>query len=502
MKKAENYTDYNDFISTLNNLDVSNSEAYFAFESFAINVIKDYVSSQSKGFSICDQYKFDKNEASYDVYLPDGFGENSIPTYIEILYSRQNKSSYFQKVKNVCAQNADNEYIEQLLIVLAVALSNESKTNLHIMAQSITKSKIVIWDIDDFFEFTHKFFPEHIHYLEEPKKAILDQVISTVETEDDKNALQRSRLASLKNKYNDEDVVLFLGAGISIDANVPLWDELINNLLFAMINDKLKEIGKSVSISKLKSLVDFAHENKEDSPITQMRYIRSAFEQSKYNRLVHDVLYQNRPKTRTPLLNSIAKIASPQRSHIGVKSIVTYNFDDLLERCLNSNKIDFRLVCTEADIPETNKLNISHVHGFIPHRNEDFSEDNCNIVFSEEDYHKMYRDAYCWSNIVQLSAFRDSTCLFIGCSLNDPNLRRLLDVASRNGEMPRHYAFLKRKSLFKNTIDNSTLDRQTRDLYESIDHNIREKFFSSIGINIIWFDEFEEIPELLLWLRK
>lgn len=42
-----------------------------------------------------------------------------------------------------------------------------------------------------------------------------------------------------------------------------------------------------------------------------------------------------------------------------------------------------------------------------------------------------------------------NTCLFIGCSLSDLNLRRLLDVAARSGESPRHFAFLKREEAVK-----------------------------------------------------
>jgi len=72
-------------------------------------------------------------------------------------------------------------------------------------------------------------------------------------------------------------------------------------------------------------------------------------------------------------------------------------------------------------------------------------EQDISLIFSEEDYNKIYSDAYSWSNLAQLNSFRDNTCLFIGCSLTDPNLRRLLDVAARSGEKPRHYAFLKKK---------------------------------------------------------
>ncbi len=74
-----------------------------------------------------------------------------------------------------------------------------------------------------------------------------------------------------------------------------------------------------------------AYQNQEDSPLTQMRYIRTAFDDDEYYELVWEVLYENKPDPRNALLNAIVRLSTPRRNHIGVKSIVSYNFDDLLE---------------------------------------------------------------------------------------------------------------------------------------------------------------------------
>lgn len=102
---------------------------------------------------------------------------------------------------------------------------------------------------------------------------------------------------------------------------------------------------------------------------------------------------------------------------------------------------------------------------------------------------------------MQLNAFRDTTCLFLGCSLTDPNMRRLPDVAARTEEKARHYAVLKRKSLELPSGDR----RQKQEIleeYQRIDNNIRESYYESLGINIIWVNRYGEISDILRESRE
>jgi hypothetical protein len=82
--------------------------------------------------------------------------------------------------------------------------------------------------------------------------------------------------------------------------------------------------------------------------------------------------------------------------------------------------------------------------------------------------------------------------------MDDPNLRRLLEIAQTGSTNIRHYAFLKRidiKDLSKNNsnnissiLENSFLERH---------HNLQELILLELGVNIIWFEEFDELPQLL-----
>ena len=119
---------------------------------------------------------------------------------------------------------------------------------------------------------------------------------------------------------------------------------------------------------------------------------------------------------------------------------------------------------------------ILHTHGFIPREVD--SDYERNVVLSEEDYHGLYRDAFHWANVEQLHSLTQTTCYFIGLSLRDPNLRRLLDISFERGfGNAVHYAFLPRNE-YKQPAKAETM-------------------FYKMGINIIWFENKDELPSII-----
>ena len=85
---------------------------------------------------------------------------------------------------------------------------------------------------------------------------------------------------------------------------------------------------------------------------------------------------------------------------------------------------------------------IFHPHGYLPRRGRSYARRSRDIVLSEDDYHSLYSSPYSWANIVQLFLLLGHVALFVGCSLTDPNLRRLLDLVVKVRPSHTHYAFL------------------------------------------------------------
>ncbi len=80
-------------------------------------------------------------------------------------------------------------------------------------------------------------------------------------------------------------------------------------------------------------------------------------------------------------------------------------------------------------------------------------------MFSEDSYHSQFIEPFSWSNLIQLNKLNQNTCLLIGLSLTDPNLRRLLDVSSRKNSEKKinHYIIKKVPTTYRG--DTEIIDR-------------------------------------------
>lgn len=474
-RRIENFKEDNKTLSPL--------EKAKTFERFVLSALESYADSIGKTVETGTI----SQDNGYDAVMPMGIRGMDQQTYIEIKLS--------PKVVRLPPQISKIPADEQLLIIIGESLSDQTKQDMATAMRTTCQCSVLVWDCNDLILETGCEL-DSAQYLDKPKQALVDDVLRNAPNPEKRAQTKATRIHQLKEQYYNENVTLFLGAGVSISAGLPLWSTLIHQMLTTMIYDKLNDTHR-LSDEERAAISQLVENNQESTPLTQVRYISSGMEPDEFRRVVRKNLYGkvvNYEDDR--LLNAIAALSKPTRNHKGFKSVVTYNFDDLLERKLTSKEIGHQSISREQDVPNPNVLNIYHVHGYLPQEDDATFDSNSALVFSEEDYHELYRDVYSWSNLTQLNAFRETTCLFIGCSLEDPNLRRLLDVYRRSCDEPRHYAILKRKTL-RETADIQKRFPGRLDEYREIDNNIRDHYFESIGINVIWVDNFDEIPSVL-----
>lgn len=131
---------------------------------------------------------------------------------------------------------------------------------------------------------------------------------------------------------------------------------------------------------------------------------------------------------------------------------------------------------------DVDEIPIYHVHGYLP-RNKKIEKQN--LVFSEDGYHTQFIDPYSWSNLIQLYKYMNNSCLFIGVSLSDPNLRRILDISKRKNERSENQHFIIKKLPDKNS---SVYDLEIM---------LEEQDALMLGLNVIWASSYDEYPLIL-----
>ena len=241
-------------------------------------------------------------------------------------------------------------------------------------------------------------------------------------------------LKSAQKAFVSGPNTFFLGAGVSCDEGLPGW----KSLLMALISDATRSIINEKEFDAL-------FEANGSSSIIMGRYIRRLYNDNNEHmrKAIRKCLYKkkNYEGIKSKTIQTICELVNNNQKK--VKSIITYNYDDLIEQQLAKIGVPS---CSVFDTREPDaRFPIYHVHGILDQANLKSSD----IVLSEDDYHEQYRRSFMWSNVEQLHALQNNNCFFIGLSMTDPNLRRLLDFtkseANDNNQRDAHcYAFLKK----------------------------------------------------------
>lgn len=500
----------------------NNSISFFAGEAIILEILEYHIKTQGKtintNFPI--YHKSMKKRIQFDGYAPQGFDEFDGATAIEIKFY-QNSKSMKAKLKDILQRFLtinnweETPIIENLLIIVSTPLAEEDKKTLE-SAYDDLPFKYFIWDSSDLQNLFNK-YPQLTNEIEtNPSKALVKQLFKSGlnSSRDEWKVKRDEHLSNLKKCFNDDNVVLFLGAGVSLEAGIPTWHNLMSNLMVSLINTVIKDdiFEGHVELSDIEkaALIKAIQEKNGNSPLQLVRFIRNGLGDL-FREELRKVLYQQ-CTNNSRILEAITDLSVPLRHGIGIQGIVTYNFDDLIEVNFKNKKvIRFHPVFKEADLPSKNELGIYHVHGFLPRDPAEYDglenktkEKESLLVFSEEEYHQLMLDSYHWANLVQLNYFRERTCLFIGMSMTDPNVRRLLEIAKQkqpDQDTCKHYIILQRDS-FDSIQADEGINEENIKKFAMVHQKLKEAELSELGLNVIWIDNHAEIPNLLDELRK
>jgi SIR2-like protein len=333
-----------------------------------------------------------------------------------------------------------------------------------------------------------------------------------------------SDLRALHAAWARRELVLFLGAGVSIPYGVPSWQSLVLELLFdqAESTRRLGPMWPHYRRAVASWMTDyFAYD-----PLVLARLVEHSLskregavadgEITRFLERVREHLYArlHPPGSRT-LLRAVADLLA--RPDAGVPAVVTFNFDDLLEAELEERNVPFAKA-VGPDRQSGTGVRVLHVHGFVPQAGPIA---RAPMVFTEPDYHRLTESMFHWGLSEIVDALRKRTVLFLGLSMSDPSLRRLLD-ASRNAPIPPHYQVQKRHAVEARDLPAAMADVERRarryaeqmgtgydeakrpdELADAVQAAVAQadtydrEVFESMGVKTIWVSAFDQIPAVV-----
>jgi hypothetical protein len=341
---------------------------------------------------------------------------------------------------------------------------------------------------------------------------------------------ERRLLRRLQRAYANDGLVLYLGAGVSASAGFPAWGELIGGMLEGVLarqayggnetyyekNDlwpwRPETFARALAHSKLASrrpliMVARLLRNTLKSGLPRAVAGSLYFQSMLGQWLVDDAWVKDYARGKasldldlmsSSLINTIAHVSKRRRGTRGIQAIVNYNFDDLVEEVIRQSGTPCTTLAGPGDRRAPQALPSYHVHGVLPLR-EYMRAMNTpkgwrsrgDFVFSEEQYHRQYSEPFRWSNLIQTSLLGSYDGLFVGLSLEDPNIRRLLDATHRQYPRRRNYAILRRQRPL------ARAGRNVREVVTNLIETLETDSFADLGVEILWVDDFKKIVPLL-----
>lgn len=265
-------------------------------------------------------------------------------------------------------------------------------------------------------------------------------------------------LEDIKKAINKNSFGLYVGAGLSIGAGLPSWPQLLNELI-----DSLERKGIANK--------DNANEMRKLSNIPS-KYLLLAEEirdlaQNDLERLIRD-RFEDKTKQPTKTHNILVKLKS--------KFIITTNYDTLIEKALVKNFANyFPTIYTYKDASSINYSLWNNDH-FVLKAHGDAKTPK-EIILTEKDYRNIIYNQSGYQSILH-AIFSTNSILFVGVSLNDPELLLLLGYIHNifHGGSPNHYALIA-----ENAVTNTEIERWRKDFnihiipYNDRDNHIEVK---------------------------
>lgn len=267
--------------------------------------------------------------------------------------------------------------------------------------------------------------------------------------------LQISNASKIYEASRNNDLVIFVGAGVSANSGVPDWSQLVNEFK--------------------KSLPDSVRDEHDFLKIAQL--YKEAVPSGDYISNIQGFLKDGKAHPN-PIHDAIFSL-SP--SHV-----ITTNYDNLIEQAAENARVHFSIIRSDRDIPRAKSSRyLIKMHGdFISQK----------FVLTESDYYNYTVDYPLVDTLVK-SLFASKTILCVGFSFNDLNLKIILNriqsmlgnnakpiyLLANYNENPVFYNYLKNKGIQPFWLPTTIIDEFASEVPTSFNSDIGVDTFKQLS---------------------
>ncbi|MDY8025661.1 SIR2 family protein [Paenibacillus polymyxa] len=237
-------------------------------------------------------------------------------------------------------------------------------------------------------------------------------------------------IEAILEAMNREHLVLFVGAGVSANSNLPSWTALVKEFATGL------GINREINSDDFLKIPQYYYNQRGKNEY--LKKIIGIFDTPLSPNVIHDYILKFKPR-----------------------HIITTNYDNLIEQAIEKHFMFYDSVKEDIDLPyASNGRMLIKMHGDLAKKN---------IVLKEDDYLN-YSDNFKLIESYVKSIFINNTVLFVGYSLQDYDLKLILK--NLQGILGDHFqkAYL---------IDSS----------ESPRLSVEKDYFKNLGVNLI--DKFD-----------
>lgn len=302
------------------------------------------------------------------------------------------------------------------------------------------------------------------------KSAVTDELLYHLNNSKDsvgKNESATSFILYLLKLYTTQlNTDLVMGAGINEDYGAKNWNGLIN-----VLNSEFYK-GDDKSLNEIRHYVG------KELFTSSMVLKTSGFDI--YKSLSRELYEFKEAKSFNDSDSTLYRCVDYISSHPGT-SVITYNYDTNLEYLMKKRDLKYCSIYDDNSFVTKDVVcDIYHVHGLLPYNCFNQKRFTDSLIFNETDYYYLYNNPYSWSISKQLHDFKFNACIFIGISLTDPDMKRLLELASNYLKF--NFIFVKKESGYS----------------ESVYRDIATYFFT-FDLITVYINSYDEIGK---WLKE